>query len=238
MAGDLHKAFLQVRIRETERDALWFHWIVDKHYRKVETLRFTRVLFGLAPSPFLLGGVIQQHLETWKSRLPESISEVLKSLYVDDLITGTPTIPVAKQLTWEATEIFVDAKFEMHKWHSNEPELETNCENYEPTFAKQQLGSTFTPGKGKLLGVPWDKSEDTLGVTFSNSPAELTKQGILANLAKVYDPLRRVSPVMLDEKQIYRETCNQKITWDAALLEVITRQWIAWEKQLTFCPRS
>ena len=153
MAGDLRKAFLQVRIREIERDALRFHWIVDKHYKKVETLRFTRVLFGLAPSPFLLGGVIQQHLETWKSRLPESVSEALKSLYVNDLITGAPAIPAAKQLKCEATEIFADAKFELHKWHSNEPELETNCENYKPTFAKQQLGSTFTPGKGKLLGA-------------------------------------------------------------------------------------
>ena len=232
VAGDLRKAFLQVRIRETERDALRFHWIVNKHNKKVETLRFTRVLFGLAPSPFLFGGVIQQHLETWKTCLPESVSEVLKSLYVDDITTGVPTIPAAKQLKCEATEIFADAKFELHKWHSNEPELETNCENYKPTFAKQQLGSTFTPGKGKLLGVPWDKSEDILGVTFSNSPAKLTKQGILANLAKVYDPLGLVSPMMLDGKRIYRETCNQKITWDAPLAEVITRQWIAWEKQL------
>ena len=130
----------------------------------------------------------------------------------------------------EATEIFADAKLELHKWHSNEPELEANCENYEPTFAKQQLGTTSIPGKGKLLGVPWDKSEDTLGVNFSNFPAKLTKQGILANLAKVYDPLGLVSPMMLDGKRIYRETCNQKITWDTPLPEVITRQWIAWEK--------
>ena len=58
VAGDLRKAFLQVRIRirEAERDELWFHWIVDKHFKEVETPRFTRVLFGLAPSPFLLGG--------------------------------------------------------------------------------------------------------------------------------------------------------------------------------------
>ena len=73
VAGDLRKAFLQMQIRETERDALRFHWIVDKHSKKVETLRFTRVLFGLAPSPFLLGGVIQQHLETWKTRDKESL---------------------------------------------------------------------------------------------------------------------------------------------------------------------
>ena len=54
-------------------------------------LRFTRVVFGLAPSPFLLNGVIQQHLETLESLCPESVAEVRKSLYDDDLISGTPT---------------------------------------------------------------------------------------------------------------------------------------------------
>ena len=171
VAGDIRKAFLQVRIRQAERDALRFHWIVDIQSREEETLRFTRVLFGLSPSPFLLNGVIQQHLESWQTRLPESAKEALRSLYVDDFISGAPTVSKAKQLKRETTEIFADAKFELHKWHSNEPELETECENYEPTFAKQQLG------------LPWDKTEDTLSVTFPTFPAEITKRGILSNLA-------------------------------------------------------
>ena len=56
VAGDLRRAFLQVRIRETERDALRFHWIADKTAKQDETLRFTRGVFSLAPSPFLLNG--------------------------------------------------------------------------------------------------------------------------------------------------------------------------------------
>ena len=231
VAGDIRKAFLQVRIRQAERDALRFHWIVDIQSREVETLRFTRVLFGLSPSPFLLNGVIQQHLESWQTRLPESAKEALRSLYVDDFISGAPTVSKAKQLKRETTEIFEDAKFELHKWHSNEPELETECENYEPTFAKQQLD--YTPsGKGKLLGLPWDKTEDTLSMTFPTSPVEITKRGILANLAQVYDPLGVVSPVMLDGKRIYPEACNQKIAWDAPLPEAIALQWTKWENQL------
>ena len=38
--------------------------------------------------------------------------------------------------------------------------------------------------------------------------------------------------MVLDGKRIYREICNQKITWDAPLPEFITRQWLTWEKQL------
>ena len=119
VAGDLQKAFLQVRVREAERDALRFHWIVDLQSTEIETLRFTRVVFGLAPSPFLLNGVIQQHLESMESRYPESVMEVRKSLYVDDLISGRSTKEEAKQLKCDAVEIFDEAKFKLHKWHSN-----------------------------------------------------------------------------------------------------------------------
>ena len=62
LCGDIKKAFLQVRIREADRDALRFHWIRDKNSSQVETLRFMRALFGLAQSPFLLAGTLKQHL--------------------------------------------------------------------------------------------------------------------------------------------------------------------------------
>ena len=82
-------------------------------------LWFTGVVFGLAPSPFLLNGVIQQHLETLESRYPESVAEVRKSPYVDDLISGALTTLEAKELKRDAIEIFDDAKLRLHKWHSN-----------------------------------------------------------------------------------------------------------------------
>lgn len=63
VTGDLKQAFLQVRIKEAERVALTFHWRINEH-SELETLRFTRALFGLAPSPLLLGGVIEHHLES------------------------------------------------------------------------------------------------------------------------------------------------------------------------------
>ena len=103
----------------------------------------------------------------------------------------------------------------------------------EPTFAKQQLENMLSQGKSKLLGLPWDKVQDTLSVVFPAEPAELMKRGILANLAKVYDTLGLVSPVTLDGKRIYRETCNQKIARDAPLPEAIATKWRNWELKLS-----
>lgn len=121
-AGDMRQEFLQVRIREGERDALRFHWLRDLHSTQVQVFMFTRVLFGLAPSLFLLGGVIKQHLESWSERLPQSVAEILRSLYVEYIISGGPTVTKAKKLKCDAMKIFSDAGFELHKWNSNVPE--------------------------------------------------------------------------------------------------------------------
>ena len=70
LCGDIKQAFLQVRIREADRDALRFQWIRDKDSPQVETLRFTRALSGLVQSPFLLAGTLKQHLETLRTEYP------------------------------------------------------------------------------------------------------------------------------------------------------------------------
>ena len=63
---------------DIKKDALRFHWLKDIEKKEVETLRFTKALFGLAPSPFLLAGVIDQHLDTWSEKRPDIVSEIKK----------------------------------------------------------------------------------------------------------------------------------------------------------------
>jgi len=92
LAGDLKQAFLQVRIREEDRDVMRFHWLKDLETKQVETLRLTRALFGLSTSPFLLGGVIDQHLQNLQHIFPNEVGEIRRSLYVDDLISGGETV--------------------------------------------------------------------------------------------------------------------------------------------------
>ena len=161
VTGDIRKVFLQIKIHQAERDSLRFHWIKDVHSSAVEILHFTQVVFGLAPFPFQLNRVIQHHLELLRPCLPESISEALESLYVDDFILGGLTVTDAKKLKCETTKVFADARFELHKWHSNVPDLETTSGDDEPTFAKQQLENKLNQGKSKLLELPWNV-QDTL----------------------------------------------------------------------------
>ena len=90
VTGDIRQAFLQIRICKDDQDALRFHWRSSKK-EEIKTYRFTRALFGLTPSPFLLNGVLEAHLDTWEERRPDIVPDLRKGLYVDDLLTGGVT---------------------------------------------------------------------------------------------------------------------------------------------------
>ena len=233
IAGDLKQAFLQIRVRGADRDALRFHWVKDLRGKQVETLRFTRVLFGLAPSLFLLAAVIKEHLQRYKSVNPKLVEEIECSMYVDDLITGGELVKQALEVKQTAQTIFNEATFELHKWQSNVQDLEADDSSPDEegqTYAKQQLGAK--KGEPKLLGVPWNKEKDKIQVSFPTFTAEPSKRVILAKIAKVYDPLGLASPVSLSEKALYREACDTRSAWDNPLATDLKGKWNKWEQSL------
>lgn len=242
LAGDIQKAFLQVRIRPEDRDALRFHWLRNEDPHQVRTYRFTRALFGFGPSPFLLSGVMRHHLDTCRAEHPERVGEIEHELYVDDLLMGGATTAEVKEKKIETIDIFSQAAFHLHKWHSNVKALEddptADCED-DLSYAKQQLG--VKPRECGLLGLKWDKSTDDFGITFPVDASSPTKRGILGKVAKIYDPLGLVAPITLQGKLLYRDACDKKCAWDAPLPPSLTRQWKKWENSLPQrinCPRS
>ena len=85
ITSDIEKAFLNVSIAPDDRDFLRFLWIDDitKDNPEIVIRRFTRVVFGVNSSPFLLNGTISHHINSYKDIDPDFVEEVLKSLYVD-----------------------------------------------------------------------------------------------------------------------------------------------------------
>ena len=173
-----------MRINECDRDALRFHWISNKDAKQIQTLRFTRALFGLGPSPFLLGGTIVQHMENSRDEYPEEVEKISRGLYVDDLITGDTNVEKVKHLKETAIDIFQKADFELNKWHLNVSELESEVkpsDESDQSFAKQQLG--VGNDETKLMGLQWTKAEDTITVTFPECEEAPTKRIVLRTVA-------------------------------------------------------
>ena len=71
LCSDIEKALLQIRIRESQRDALKFHWFSNLDVNRIDVSRFTRLVFGLTQSVY-----------------PELIENLRNDMYLDDLVSG------------------------------------------------------------------------------------------------------------------------------------------------------
>ena len=58
LCGVIEKAFLQIRIRESDRDVLRPNWVKNSDPNVIEINRFTRLIFGLTQSLFILEGTL------------------------------------------------------------------------------------------------------------------------------------------------------------------------------------
>ena len=177
------------------------------------------------------------NLLKWLER--KGIYEEYNSIIQDQLEKGivkpAPLIATEKKL--KTSEIFQDATFKLHKWHSNEAELESMSQDEQanktdvPTFAKEQFGTHGA--ESKLLGMSWNREKDTLSVVLDKERrAATTKRGALSNLASVYDPLGLVSPTTLQGKLIYRGMCEERLGWDQEFHEPLRKRWAEWYERL------
>ncbi|CAB4029441.1 Hypothetical predicted protein [Paramuricea clavata] len=198
LLADIQKAFLQIAIKEEDRDAFRFLFERDE---KEEHFRFARVPFGVEASPFLLGATLEYHYDQQSPELEERVTALRESTYVDNIMQTGNNIDKLEKFKKESEVILESAKLPIHKWESNIATLEDeNMSN-----------------PSKILGHVWDKREDTLEIQVPavRETEPVTKRSILSQLGKVYDPLGIISPTMAEGKHIYREACEEKKGWNA-----------------------
>ena len=173
------------------------------------------MVFGLTQSPFILEGTLKKHFKNYNQDYAKVIEVIENGMYVDDLVTGVESLDEVKKTKEKSIELFKKGGFNLHKWNSNVPSLESKSAEgkQELTYAKQTLSQGSN--EIKILGLCWNKEKDNISVvkpiTKEKRPA---KRKILNELASVYDPIGLISPSHLIGQILYREVCDLKIPWD------------------------
>ena len=133
---------------------------------QVETNRFTRLVFGLMQSPFILEGTLKTHFHNYLMDYPKVIENISDGMYVDDLTSVGNTVGEVEILKQKCEELFKKGGFNLHKWHCNIPSLENikATTSKELTYAKQMFHTNSN--KTKILGVTWNKLSDKLSISI------------------------------------------------------------------------
>ncbi|GBN40499.1 hypothetical protein AVEN_491-1, partial [Araneus ventricosus] len=119
----------------------------------------------------------------------------------------------------------------LHKWSSNSKELWNSCASNDQ---EHQFLSTTEPSV-KTLGITWKPTEDTF--TFKVSiieKASCTKRNVLSMIARLYDTLGFIAPVITKAKMFLQKLWQLKVNWDGELPEPLAKQWTHFVGSLKF----
>jgi hypothetical protein len=249
LTADIEKAFLMVSVEEGDRDVLRFLWVNDVNADEFEIrpLRFTRVVFGVCSSPFLLNATIRFHLEQYQSLHTELLQKLINSFYVDDVVTGAATEEEAFQLYTDSKKILKDGASNLRKFRTNYQSLQLRINTAESqseippdtcnpsldeTYADTMLGKPHSSEAPtvKVLGVIWSPQEDRLyfrvaDIAEAAATTEPTKRNVISIVGKFYDPLGFVAPVIIRFKKLFQKLCVQQLQWDEPLRELLQDEW-------------
>ena len=161
----------------------------------------TRVTFGVSASPFAANMAVKQNAIDHVSEFPLAATAVFNSFYVDDGLTGAESVSQAIKLQKQLQDLFAKGGFLLRKWNSNNSSI---IQRLPPDLrdSRSILSITESQGYTKTLGIEWNPTFDHFRLTINELPQcdNLTKRGLVSDIAKTFDVLGRFSPTIIKAK--------------------------------------
>ncbi|GFW31060.1 integrase catalytic domain-containing protein [Trichonephila clavipes] len=219
--ADVKSAFLQIELDFRDRDFTRFFW-TDNLNNEPYVLNFTRVLFGLRPSPYLLAATLKHHFKKYREQYPHTFELLNSSIYVDDLICGQNDVPDALRTTLECLQIFSDAGMLLRKWRSNSKQLNLLWQQEGVKTESSETSAIDLRPPTKVLGLAWDPKNDLIYfdpkylLKFMSRRGE-SKRFILSVVGRIFDPIGILGPFFIKLKCLLQELWTLGVEWDSEL---------------------
>ena len=227
ITADLEKMYRQILMHDDDRVFQRILWRVDD---VIKTFQLNTVTFGVSSSSFLAIRTIHQLADDECHNFPRAAKILKRDLYVDDLLTSADSISDAREIRKEVTELLIRGGFNIRQWASNNPRILDGVSEGDLN-AKLSLSNE---GELKTLGVSWNAKDDTICYTVNpiSIGTKVTKRTVLSDIAKIFDPLGLLGPVILYAKSIMQLLWKRKLDWNESLPQDLYSIWYDFVTQL------
>ncbi|XP_033099342.1 uncharacterized protein LOC117102986 [Anneissia japonica] len=226
LTADIESMFLQVIVKEQDRDSLRFYWRpVDG--QPIKTFRMTRHLFGATFSPACVNTTLRRTLEDHGMRYCDEARKAMKvNFYVDDCLASAPDQMKTVRMIKDLSNLCLDGGFRLTKWLSNDKEMLNTVPEAEraPELKSLDLNNDDLP-TGRTMGVQWSPQLDTLSFNITAAERNYTRRGILSITSSLFDPLGLVAPFILPAKMLLQDLCRQGLGWDDLIDDFSMQRW-------------
>ncbi|GFT06869.1 uncharacterized protein TNCV_3112461 [Trichonephila clavipes] len=149
----IEKAFLQIGVREQDRDFFRFMWYDRENRDHIKIYHYCHVVFGVTSSPFIMGATLNQHLENARGNI-DNVDKILrKSFYDDNCVTSFETEEQLQKFIVGSKKLLSSGHFNLRGWQSN---ILLNPEKF------SELDSQPDNFETMVLGLIWNLKDDYL----------------------------------------------------------------------------
>ncbi|XP_063236126.1 uncharacterized protein LOC134538623 [Bacillus rossius redtenbacheri] len=229
--ADIKQMYRQISIHQMHQDyqrIVWRSCDTDP----VEDFRLRTVTYGVSAAPYLALRTIQQLARDEAAAFPLASKVLLSDIYVDDMVTGSSSIDSALDVQRELLSCLAKGGFKLRKFMINHPAL-LDWLPHEDVETPQML--SFDPDCQaiiKVLGLQWSPGSDTFAYKIEESSNHATKRTILSTIARIFDPLGWLCPLLMFAKLLLQILWLQTIDWDADLPSELADRWQKFKQEL------
>lgn len=224
LVGDLTKMYRQILVHPDNRNLQRIVWR-ENPKAKISHFTLNTVTYGTTSASFLATRCLKQIAIETKIVCPNESDIIASDFYVDDLLTGNDNAADLIVIKGNIIKILSDYGFEIAKLTSNDPTVisDTQITEYKIT----------DDSSVKTLGISWIPSNDYFEYKVSCEKIQrVTKRFILSFIAKIFDPLGLLGPIVIRVKILIQKLWEQKINWDDSLPLELHNQWTDFHSQL------
>ncbi|XP_015514777.2 uncharacterized protein LOC107220623 [Neodiprion lecontei] len=227
MTSDIAQMYRQICVHS---DYHKFQRILYYHNNTISTYELRRVTFGVSAAPFLATRTVNRLADDEAHNFPKASQVLKRDFYVDNLLTGANSLTEILQLRDEIIQLVRKGGFELRQWASNHQHALDNLD--ERTLDLD--GAINNNPISKTLGIAWNSLTDSFIYTVSpiDASRKITKRTILSDIAKIFDPIGLLGPVVLAAKTIIQQCWKSKVHWDEAVPQELHTRWLKFAEQL------
>ncbi|XP_065361884.1 uncharacterized protein LOC135955462 [Calliphora vicina] len=223
-SADIIKMFRQIWLAEKHRDYQRILWRENPN-DQIKHFQLCTVTYGTASAPYLSVRVLEQLAKDYQESHPNASKVLLEDFYVDDVITGASTQEELMLKREELLDLLSQAGLELSKWVSNFGIIGPHGKD-ERNFLREDDST-------KVLGIYWSSTEDTIRYRVNLEESQhATKRRVISDVARIFDPLGLVSPVVIKFKILFQELWLLNLDWDEPLPPNLAKLWIRYRNDL------
>ncbi|XP_068146702.1 uncharacterized protein [Drosophila tropicalis] len=207
LTGDIAKMYRQFVIDPRDRRFQRIVWRPTKT-EELKTYELNTVTYGMSAAPFLAIRGVHHIADLHSHDHPIGAKTLRNDLYVDDLLTGADSVTELQHIKNDTVDILAQAGLHLTKFSSNCKEI-TKTSKDEVFIAMDDQDTT------KTLGMTWMPSSDIFTFRYICDHQEpFTKRSILSVVARMFDLLGFISPVIVRCKILMQDLTLKGLDWD------------------------